>query len=103
MLIKSLIVYDDGDPSVGIQGGYWEIKFNRGYGVEVDDDELENFRAEVKRLYVWDGGEENGTVEFDFETEKRLAGERAENEEMDRLSDLAEKTKRFEQMFQFIE
>jgi hypothetical protein len=45
----------------------------------------------VKTLFDgWNDNGFTGEVEFDFEIEKRLASERAENEEMDRLSDLAE-------------
>ena len=88
MRIKSCIIYDHGDPSVGIQGGQWEINFGPS-GIEIDDDQLQEFRDTLSETYMWDGGE-RGIVEFDFETDKRLAGEQAENEERDRLSDLAE-------------
>jgi hypothetical protein len=87
MRIKSCIIYDHGDPAKGIQGEQWELSF--GDGITIKDDEIEKLRAEVNHLALWRN--RPTVVEFDFE--KRLDGERAESDEMDQLSDIADEVR----------
>lgn len=96
--IKSLFVGDTGDSSVGIIANNWKILFESD--LELDDDQVEPFRAEVKALF--DGWNENGfpgRVEFDFETEKRLAGELALDKMLDEASDTGDEMKAQQKVF----
>lgn len=74
MIIGKVTISDRGDSSVGIQGGEWEMDMK---GMEIDDDNLELLRQDLMKLYSSWNEFPADFCEFDFETAKRIADEKA--------------------------